>query len=484
MRDLFRGLVHGALAAGFLLAAALGLGVVTGPVVSARTALTDANKAARDVGRIPLLPYQAKARTLGTVNCASSLCHGSVTEWQGSRVLQNEYITWSRTDRHARAALVLLNARSQQIAKNLNLKEPAHRAKICLDCHAHNPDPALRGARVAVSDGIGCEGCHGPAEGWIASHTEVDATHAQNIARGLYPSARPVERARLCLSCHLGNADRFVTHRIMGAGHPRMSFELETFSNIGPAHYRVDDDYVARKGSFDGAKVWAVGQAVAVSEMMKVLAHPERSRDGLFPELVLFDCHACHHPMSELRWKPKTAFGASPGPGVARLNDANALMLRAILKQIDAPLSAEIESQVNRLHLAVAGQGDALKEAAEMKRLADLAALRIEASTFGEPALRGVTLALVDEGLAGHYSDYAAAEQAVMAIGGLVNYMNRRGLVRQATLWNRGLEALRAPLANDESYKPADLQARLREFRTLLESAATSSTKAPADLDE
>ena len=45
-------------------------------------------------------------------------------------------------------------------------------------------------------------------------------------------------------------------------------------------------------------KVWAIGQALAVAEMMKMLADPERGRDGLFPELVLFDCHACHHPMS------------------------------------------------------------------------------------------------------------------------------------------------------------------------------------------
>ena len=71
------------------------------------------------------LPYQSQHQTLGTVTCASSLCHGSVKLWKDSNVLQNEYLTWSRIDKHARAYNVLLNERSQRIAKNLGLSQPA-----------------------------------------------------------------------------------------------------------------------------------------------------------------------------------------------------------------------------------------------------------------------------------------------------------------------------------------------------------------------
>ena len=48
------------------------------------------------------LPYQSPHETLGTVTCASSLCHGSIKLWKDSNVLQNEYLTWSRIDKHAR----------------------------------------------------------------------------------------------------------------------------------------------------------------------------------------------------------------------------------------------------------------------------------------------------------------------------------------------------------------------------------------------
>jgi len=121
-----------------------------------------------------LLPYEAKAMHLGVVNCASSLCHGSVTSWKDSNVLQNEYVTWSRVDKHStRAYQVLLEERSQRIARNLGLKEPAHKAKICLDCHTHNPPAALRGERFKPAEGIGCEACHGPAEKWIDAKTDT-----------------------------------------------------------------------------------------------------------------------------------------------------------------------------------------------------------------------------------------------------------------------------------------------------------------------
>src|SRR3954464_7411404 len=79
------------------------------------------------------LPYAAAGQNLGVVNCANSLCHGSVSPWKDSNILQNEYVTWSRVDKHAtRAYHVLLEERSQRIARNLGLKEPAHQAKLCL----------------------------------------------------------------------------------------------------------------------------------------------------------------------------------------------------------------------------------------------------------------------------------------------------------------------------------------------------------------
>lgn len=455
--------------------APLGFLILAGAILVSAPILLAAQQG-RDTGasRPRPLPYETRDKTLGVVTCASSLCHGSMVEWKDAHILQNEYITWSRVDKHARATLVLLNAQSRKIAKNLGLSDPAEKSKICLDCHAHNPGSASMGTRAKLSDGVTCEACHGPAERWVASHAVPGATHAQNIAHGLYPTDQPIPRARLCMSCHFGNADRFVTHRLMGAGHPRLSFELETFSQIGPSHFRVDADYEARKGKWNGAKVWAIGQALAVAETMKVLTDPNRGRDGLFPEFVLFDCYACHHPMSEKKWTSSGSFGGRSAPGLARLNDSNMLMLRAIMHVVDPPVAEEISARVVAVHRAIAGEGALATSAQALGAVAEQAAETIASHRFDDSALRGVALALVDEGLAGHYKDYAAAEQSVMAVGSVLNYMRSQGLLANVRSVNQGLARLRDPLSNDENYQPAEFQKRLQEFRTILEGLPAS----------
>lgn len=416
------------------------------------------------------LPDQAPAQTLGVVTCASSLCHGSIAGWDGSPVRQNEYIVWSRLDKHARAYALLHNDKSRSIAAKLELPEPAHQSRVCLDCHAHHPaEPAPRPAPAhSVADGISCEGCHGPAQRWIAPHTAPLASHAGNIRNGLYPVDQPLARAKLCLSCHFGSSDKYVSHRIMAAGHPRMSFEMETFTHLQPAHFTVDADYIRRKGAIDGVRIWAIGQAVAVGTQIDLLLDPLRGRDGAFPELTLFDCHACHHPMADTRWKPHTAFGRSVAPGLVRLNDSGMLMVRLMLRQVDPALGERFSNAVRQLNQAVAGRGDLREKALALKALALDAAQLLARNGISLENLRAMALALVDDGLAGAYPDYAGAEQAAMALGSIVNTLHRLGQLTSARDLNQGLEQIRSVLRYDEAYKPAELQDRLRRFRPLV----------------
>ncbi|MEP7155294.1 MAG: multiheme c-type cytochrome [Betaproteobacteria bacterium] len=416
------------------------------------------------------MPYQSPHETLGQVTCASSLCHGAVKRWKDSPVLQNEYVTWSRTDKHARTYSVLLNEKSKKIVANLGLKQPAHEAKICLDCHAHNIPVERRGERFKLSDGVVCEACHGPAEKWIKPHVnpvgEPAQHHAANIENGLYDTADATSRARLCLGCHFGNKDKLVTHRIMGAGHPRMSFELDTFTEIAPKHFVIDSDYAKRKTVWEGAKAWAIGQALAVQETMDILSDDKRGRDGLFPELVLFDCHACHHAMSDGRWKPKTAFGPSISPGLVRINDSNMLMLRALANTLDPKLGERIRAQVLKLHRAVAGDGDARVEAAALKKLAGETVPVIAAADFGAPVVRRVLTELINEGIAGYYSDYAAAEQATLAVSSVGSFLEKQGAMKSPGAYNSSLKKLNALLVNDERYQPAQFVTQLKDLRS------------------
>jgi hypothetical protein len=442
-----------AVLAAFAAAAPIAAAQVTTPVATSAPKTT----------AVPL-PYRSTDMSMGVVNCANSLCHGSVEPLKDSNVLHTEYVTWSRVDKHARAYQVLFNEKSQRIAKNLGLGKPSE-AKLCLDCHTHNVSKERRDERFRVDDGVSCEACHGPSGRWLEAHVQDNAKHEDNLKAGLFPTSDPVPRAQLCLSCHFGNADRFVTHRLMGAGHPRMAFELDTFTAVEPAHFKTDTDWEKRKRLWDGVQVWAIGQALAVSEMMDVLTDPKRGRDGLFPELVLFDCHACHHPMSDRRWTPRTP---GLGPGVVRLNDSNMLMVRQISRVVNAPLGARIAATMTRLQQGVGSGNDALMQAHALK--ADMKTLipALEAHQFTEADMRGILNGLVNDGLSGQYHDYAGAEQATMAIGSVANFMYQRGILKSARNINGGLDALQKTVANDERYNPAQFQAALRNFRAVV----------------
>ncbi|HEV7716952.1 MAG TPA: multiheme c-type cytochrome, partial [Steroidobacteraceae bacterium] len=183
---------------------AIALFLASQPAGAATLAAAADKGAARTAGPMQL-PYQATTRHLGVATCSSSVCHGSVKANGSYDVQLNEYITWSHDDTHSKAYTVLLNDRSRAIAAKLGLPN-AHTAKMCLDCHADNVPESQRGREFNLSDGVGCEACHGGAERWLDSHTSKKATYEANVKLGMFATANVAPRASLCLSCHLGNA--------------------------------------------------------------------------------------------------------------------------------------------------------------------------------------------------------------------------------------------------------------------------------------
>lgn len=416
---------------------------------------------------MPALAMEPEGPHLGVASCAGSTCHGATSPVAGVNVQLNEYVTWVRQDRHAKAYEALLSEQSKRIAHNLGIGE-AHTAKICLDCHADNPAAAMRGPIFQISEGIGCEGCHGGAQNWLSSHT-AGPPRADNVARGMTATEDPVARATLCLSCHFGNQDKFVTHRMMGAGHPRMSFELDTFTQLQPAHFVVDEDYQKRKGVIPGAKLWAIGQAVTAHEHMTVLADSKRNRDGLFPEFVLFDCHSCHTPMSSKNWMPRN--NGVRIPGMPHVNDSSLVMLQVLTNVLDPALGKAIAAKTQALHgEGSKGMAQLSTAAGDLRELTARMVTKFAGSPFDGKVIKAMIRGLVQAGLEGAYSDYSNAEQASMAIDTLVAAMRTEKTASEKELQNlaRALDAVFAATAKDEAYQPARFNAALTGVRAAL----------------
>jgi hypothetical protein len=401
---------------------------------------------------------------LGVASCAGSTCHGAVERLKGSSVAQNEYITWSRKDKHAKAYAVLLEDRSQRIAHNLGLPN-ANTATLCLDCHADNAAPDKRGPQFQISDGVGCEACHGGAKSWLGTHIS-GAKHPDNLAAGMYPTEQPVARAERCLACHMGDEKRFVTHQIMGAGHPRISFELDTFTAVEPAHFTIDKDYIARKGPVNGVQIWAVGQAVALGKFMDAMLDPKHAPNGVFPELVFFDCTACHHSMSQLRWAPQASTGLPPG--TPTLYDANAVMLRIIANQVAPAAGKALSDHILALHRATRESwANVLREAREVRKAATDMLPILSKHDFTRDEMRDLANGLIAMGVNHESVAYPDAEQATMALSSIVSAMKLMGYASepQAKSMTDALDGVYEALAKDETYRPAAFVTALRDFQ-------------------
>ncbi|MFM8517162.1 MAG: multiheme c-type cytochrome [Nevskiaceae bacterium] len=399
----------------------------------------------------------APARFEGVASCASSLCHGSARPLSVHDVLQNEYVTWSQFDPHSNAYRVLLEARSRQIAERMGIG-PAHKAPQCLACHAEVVSAARRGARLQLSDGVGCESCHGAAERWLPTHHQSPAvSHADNLARGLIALERPRVRAEVCTGCHVGDRNRFANHAMMAAGHPRLVFDLETYTELwrtsgGREHYR--------KRSAQPPSVWVTGILSATRRQFELLeAHAARS---VRADFSVYACHTCHR---DLRL---AAFGApdasasraadplAGAPGELRMQDGQLRLLLVIAEALQLDIR-ELAAATRRLQAALNREPAQLPAAlGEARQQLETVGAELTRRTWSPRESRKVFDAFLRAARSGSFPDPAAAEQAAM---GLVMLLAELDLDRARSA---EIDALFATLRDDNAFDG-------RRFRRVLE---------------
>ena len=225
----------------------------------------------------PVAHAQPAFKYTGSASCAASNCHGS-TKPQAEYPRLNESIVWLQKDKHAKAYDTLTNEKLKsgvspaKVVKGLGIARAETSAR-CLTCHAVNVKPELRGPKFDVSDGVHCDGCHGPAEKWLEPHAEKGWSHEQSVKLGMYDTKNLLLRAEKCVSCHL-----HIDADMVAAGHPDLlAFELDTFSLQMPPHWRD-------RGTWFGARVWATGQVISLREAARQLA--DRAKSNAAPKIL------------------------------------------------------------------------------------------------------------------------------------------------------------------------------------------------------
>lgn len=264
----------------------------------------------------------------------------------------------------------------------------------CLTCHGgYKAGQESNGFTQKDSNhpGISCNYCHqiDANDHWIDEHSGVEAKSkwrvlppAAKAERGMRDLVSAEAQAKLCYSCHIGDADEnlFVTHQMYAAGHPPLpSVELNTLIEAMPRHWRSQAELAKslendpqRAAYFDAnfpalaavagdhARLkqmpWRIdtmvqGALASQQQWLRLIVQAGEPTSTHWGDYALYDCAACHH---ELRVKSARQAARSPGaPGRPRLLEWPQSLSRAAglaggHGQVLSTLTTELTLAVNK----------------------------------------------------------------------------------------------------------------------------------------
>lgn len=231
---------------------------------------------------------------VGAGSCSAAACHGATAPKDDGSTRHNENSIWNDKDHHAQAfkgKKGLTTPKAKEIAGKMKIADATKDGK-CLSCHstsglstkegvARVPLTAGdQGAKFDATEGVSCDGCHGPATKYLEPHATKGWTAGERAKGsektytdwGLFDTKNLKFRANACLSCHLK-----IDHDMVAAGHPELPFELSQYSQGEWIHWREN-------GGFNTTRVFAMGQAISLREA--ALQTGERAKNKADAALV------------------------------------------------------------------------------------------------------------------------------------------------------------------------------------------------------
>jgi hypothetical protein len=411
---------------------------------------------------------------VGPGSCSAVACHGGIQP-NGGRVLQNEYSTWVTSDKHAQAYASLKTPLGRNIAAVLKIG-PADKAQRCLVCHAVDAPESARARDFDISEGVSCESCHGPASQWLGPHIRATSTqdawlkqHQEMVKLGLVDNQNLAVRSRQCLDCHLGAPGMKVDHELIAAGHPDLTFELDSFTAVEPPHWVEKDQATGGPASpMFGAKAWAVGQAVQLQMSMQRVARYAKS--GPWPEFSEMDCMTCHHALTgPLSWRQKEGFGGHR-PGDPPYNLSRYVLFKQFANEVNPQLNAQLETSAHKvagLVTSMSADRNAVEAAAE--QTADLAGrmvTSVQDATYDRARTGRLLAAITSDADAISADGERTAEQATMTVDSLYIAEVKDGGKNPAT--REAIDGLFKLVNNPSAYNAPQFAAQMKKVRATL----------------
>ena len=396
---------------------------------------------------------------VGPGSCSAVACHGGIAPRKTTKVLQNEYSTWVTEDKHARGYTVLSEPLGRQMSAILKIG-PAEKAQRCLVCHALSVSESERAREFDASEGVSCESCHGPSSAWLGPHVQAGAKHPDMVKLGLVDNKNLAARSEECLTCHLGSVkkDMQVDHEMIAAGHPDLTFELDSFTAVEPPHWVEKDP-----DPLFGMRAWGVGQAVQLRESM--LRVSRRAESGPWPEFSEMDCITCHHALTgPLSWRQQEGY-AGHRAGDAPYNLARFIVFRHFAQEIDPAAQGTLAQQVAevaRLVTTMSPDRAAVQTAARRAAAsADKLLAEIRDAQYDRARTQRLLREIANDADAIAKQGERTAEQATMTVDSLYIAQARAGGTNAAT--RTAIDQLFTQVKNPSGYNAPMFAAQLRK---------------------
>jgi hypothetical protein len=418
------------------------------------------------LGAVELLRGQTvPEQYTGPGSCASSSCHGGVQPRKDTSVLQNEYSTWVVQDKHTHAFAALTGDVGRRMGRILNLD--TQKSSRCLTCHAIDVDQSQKTSSFDRNDGVGCENCHGPASNWLGQHTTRGWNYEKSVALGMYDTRDLVKRSEKCLSCHLGNADKYVDHEMIAAGHPDLYFEQASFESVMPRHWA---DPHEKDPSFE-VKTMVVGQAVQLRENLLRIS---RDTSKFWPEYAELDCFSCHHSLVAAKdsWRQERGY-AGRRAGNPPWNPSRYAIFQLVAKEIDRNAAQQLDSEVKKVLALVsdltADKTQIARAATGAAEVADAVAKRIAAAQIDTARTNRLLKAITADSERIAWQGERAAEQAAMAIDTLfIASARANGKTGNDGPERTAINSLFQLLQNPSAYNPPAFARQMKSVEALL----------------
>jgi hypothetical protein len=402
----------------------------------------------------------------GPGSCAASNCHGSVTPRTATPIRQNEYSIWAAQDKHGHAYAVLSNPVSLRMGKILKLTTAPNQADKCRACHTLNVAANLRAQTFQGEEGVSCENCHGPAVGWLGPHTTRGWSREQSIKLGQYETRDLLARSEKCMSCHVGTAEKRVDHEMLAAGHPDLTFELDTFSAVMPRHWK----FPSEGDPWAGVQEWGIGQAVQLREALNRLSRSAAGKS--WPEFAELDCFSCHHSLTAPQDSWRQAGGyQGRNPGAPAWNASRYVVFRHLVEQVNPEGGRQLDAQLEKVSTLVGSGADREQIATAAKRassLADQIAQQLRGQKYNRDLSTRLMQAIAADGTPIAEQGERSAEQAAMALDAISLAYQKNEKIGNEQELQAAIKRLFDQLQNASAYNAPMFAAQMQKVRTLL----------------